>query len=620
MTFPVVIVAGGIASRLQPYSLDRPKSLMELEPGVTILDFILKRFTRANLSPIYLVTRKENIAPFKQKLGNKAVILSIDAEEFGNLYTVYTAIKNVDPPFLVAMSDHIFEFEMLKKLLTHSSNKAFTICLDRKPSLSEVKEGLKVKLQGGRVVEVGKNIESRYGIDTGLIIIRENARRYIEEVIREKGINASIGDALDEAAKDGEVDYVDVTGFLWKDIDTPSDLLYARKIYKQINLRDYGRKTSSLATKILVRPLTGYLAGKLKRTNASGAIPLSLFLLAMFSLVPSLFLDVLNTSYLYLAVYVYVLIFLTDFIDVIVSFHDLSPAYGNVALIGRALAEMGMLYFLVTSLGEINANVFYLAAVLGATSSILSVIFEHEEIRPSALTFLADPAVKFFLAMLLVMINQQILALAYWIASGLAVMFSAGTSIGAAKPTELTEEFPKIAERRGMIARRLERAGSKGFKLILVLIVLSYVNSHFGGYTLLQTGLLSINVSTAVSAITLLAIVYYGYYVLDGARVLVDALAVKMTSVLGITESVAEHIGLDILYLGVTLIALLYVPSLLRTIPKVGQLLELITSLVLLFFLLFFLYDLSRIIYKAFGEVFSEIIKRIEGALEYESR
>jgi hypothetical protein len=132
--------------------------------------------------------------------------------------------------------------------------------------------------------------------------------------------------------------------------------------------------------------------------------------------------------------------------------------------------------------------------------------------------------------------------------------------------------------------------------------------------------LLSIDVSTAVSAITLLAIVYYGYYVLDGVRVLVDALAVKMTSVFGITESVAKHIGLDLLYLGVTLLALLYVPSLLRTLPAVGQMLELIVSLILLIFLVFFMYDLSRVIYKAFGEFFSEIIKRIEGALEHESR
>ncbi|MCC6003716.1 MAG: NTP transferase domain-containing protein [Thermofilum sp.] len=619
MTFPVVIVAGGVASRLQPYSSERPKSLMELEPGVAILDFILKRFTRANLNPVYLVTRREYITLFKQKLGNKAVILSVDAEEFGNLYTVHTAFKHVDPPFLVAMSDHVFEYGMLKKLLSHFSNKAFTICLDRKPSLSEVKEGLKVKLQGERVVEVGKSIESRYGIDTGLIIVRENARRYIEEVIAERGPNAAIGEALDRAAKDGEVDYVDVTGFLWKDIDTPSDLLYARKIYRQINLRDYGRKTASLATKILVRPLTGYLAGRLGRNNASRVILLSLYILAMFSLVSLLFLDALKTSHMYLAAYVYVLIFLTDFIDVLVSFQDLFPTY-NVALISRVLAETSMLYFLVASLGEISANVVYLVAVLGATSSMLTIIYEREELKPAALTFLADPALKYFLALLLVMINQQILALAYWIASGLAVMFSAGTSIGAAKPTELTEEFPKIAERRSLAARKLERAGSKGFKLILALIVLSYVNSHFGRFTLLQTGLLSIDVSTAVSAITLLAIVYYGYYVLDGVRVLVDALAVKMTSVFGITESVAKHIGLDLLYLGVTLLALLYVPSLLRTLPAVGQMLELIVSLILLIFLVFFMYDLSRVIYKAFGEFFSEIIKRIEGALEHESR
>jgi phosphatidylglycerophosphate synthase len=83
---PVVIVAGGVASRLRPYSEERPKSLMELEPGLTIADFILERFRRAGLSPVYLVTRKEFPEVFRSKLGSSVAILTVDREEFGNLY------------------------------------------------------------------------------------------------------------------------------------------------------------------------------------------------------------------------------------------------------------------------------------------------------------------------------------------------------------------------------------------------------------------------------------------------------------------------------------------------------------------------------------------------------
>ncbi|AKG38582.1 hypothetical protein MA03_03780 [Infirmifilum uzonense] len=102
-------------------------------------------------------------------------ILTVDLEEFGNLYTVYTAMREVGPPFLVSMSDRIFEYEILERIIFESSDKAFVICLDLKPSAAEALEGLKVRLKGGEIVEVGKGIETRHGIDTGLILVRDKS-------------------------------------------------------------------------------------------------------------------------------------------------------------------------------------------------------------------------------------------------------------------------------------------------------------------------------------------------------------------------------------------------------------------------------------------------------------
>jgi 1L-myo-inositol 1-phosphate cytidylyltransferase/CDP-L-myo-inositol myo-inositolphosphotransferase len=81
------------------------------------------------------------------------------------------------------------------------------------------------------MVAVGKSLESRYSINTGLILVREKAYAYVERVISEKESIASIGDALDLAAKEGEVDYVDVTGLLWKDVDMAEDLAKARALF-----------------------------------------------------------------------------------------------------------------------------------------------------------------------------------------------------------------------------------------------------------------------------------------------------------------------------------------------------------------------------------------------------
>jgi MurNAc alpha-1-phosphate uridylyltransferase len=54
-----IILAAGIGSRLRPFSETSPKCLMELEPGTSILDFILERVRRAGLKRIIVVNRSE---------------------------------------------------------------------------------------------------------------------------------------------------------------------------------------------------------------------------------------------------------------------------------------------------------------------------------------------------------------------------------------------------------------------------------------------------------------------------------------------------------------------------------------------------------------------------------
>ena len=53
---PVAILAAGKATRLKPYSDQAPKFMMELEPGVTILDFIIERVKSLGITKIFTVS------------------------------------------------------------------------------------------------------------------------------------------------------------------------------------------------------------------------------------------------------------------------------------------------------------------------------------------------------------------------------------------------------------------------------------------------------------------------------------------------------------------------------------------------------------------------------------
>lgn len=254
---PIVIIAAGIASRLEPYSREMPKCFMELEPDVTILDFILNRIEKINPPRILIVVRSQFKKVFEEKLKGKAELIETDIEEFGNLYSVSLAMKHLNAgAFLLLMSDHIFERSILDKVLSHKSQAAFTVCLDKKPSRAEAKEGLKLTLSGGVVVSSDKTATPQHGIDTGIILCREDSKAFVERAIENFGYKASIADALNLAAADGKVDYLDVTGKLWKDVDTPEDLIKARRVYWQIIRKELIKSEDGLVSRYLNRPIS----------------------------------------------------------------------------------------------------------------------------------------------------------------------------------------------------------------------------------------------------------------------------------------------------------------------------------------------------------------------------
>jgi len=292
----------------------------------------------------------------------------VDLEEFSNLYSVYTALKHVKPPFLVAMSDHVFEYEVLRRILSHRSSRAFTIYLDREPSRAEAQEGLKVKLVRGVVVAVGKSLESRYGIDTGLILVREKAYAYVERVISEKGPTASIGDALDLAAREGEVDYVDVTGLLWKDVDTAEDLAKARALSKRILIRDYGKRCSGPLTLALIRPATLRLAAlEPPSARARAALLAASLLLALGALTLS---AAPPPQPILAFALLYAVAFLEDLADLVAVLARRGEGLVRVVALAELVAEVGVLSLIVNTLGE---RVPHTLTALAAASSAVPI-------------------------------------------------------------------------------------------------------------------------------------------------------------------------------------------------------------------------------------------------------
>jgi len=239
-----IVLAAGKGTRLKPYTKGKSKALLEIAPNVTIIEFIVDQLIKIGVDKITIAVRPEFLDQFKKKLGEKAKIVTVESEEeFGNLYTLGTALKEVkEGRIVVVMSDHIFERKILERFIGYSGDKSIVLGLDRRPDKEKEMEGLKVKLNVESVKEVGKKLKKYEGIDVGIFLLTDESYPIIKEVLEIKGSGANLSDLVNHAVKRIGVGYVDITGGLWMDIDTINDLKKARKLYWEIieknSLRD----------------------------------------------------------------------------------------------------------------------------------------------------------------------------------------------------------------------------------------------------------------------------------------------------------------------------------------------------------------------------------------------
>jgi len=617
--FPVVIIAGGVASRLEPYSSETHKCLMELEPNVTILDSIMKKIEKTNPPRTLIVIRPEFKKIFEERLKGKAELIETDVEEFGNLYSVSLAMKRLDAsPFLLLMSDHIFEQSILDRVLSITSQAAFTVCLDKKPSRAEVREGLKLALRGGAVVHADKALSPRYGIDTGIILCRENSKAYIERAIENSGFKATIADALNLAAADGKVDYVDVTGKLWKDVDTSEDLVEARKVYWQILRKELTKPEDGLVSRYLNRPISTRISIMAYRRSFR-IEPLTVTLVS--------FILGLSASLL-LAMRVFILggllVQLASVIDGVDGelarlYRKATPWGGYLDSVLDRISDIAIVAGLTLS-SPIIDDFTLLFAILAAANSIFVSYVTHNlsTLGVSTEKLRKIPAtrdVRLFVVFIASLLSLPIIGL-YYLA--VAPIFYLSYSLALAykmKRGEIKlervrrEPKPEILIERKEISNTIKSLISNSIKLGLALLIVSMIAPVISGITLINLNGLALSSDHILSILNLIVIIYFGYRIMLALKAMIDVIAKRLVGTVGITETTLKHMLVDCLYIVLAALLWVYLPPQLNT--YMGEWASRLASLIIFVFFLLILYDLAKLLYKTFGDFYKEIVEKI---------
>ena len=621
---PIVIIAGGVASRLEPYSGEMHKCLMELEPNVTILDFILDRIGARggiNSPRVLAVIRPQFKEVFEERLRGKAELIETDVEEFGNLYSVSLAMRHLDAgSFLLLMSDHIFERSILAKILSIQSEAAFTVCLDRKPSRAEAKEGLKLALGGGAIVRADKTLSPRHGIDTGIILCRENARPYIEKAIGDLGSKARIADVLNLAAAEGKVDYVDVTGKLWKDVDTPEDLIEARKVYWQVLRKELVKPEDGLVSKYINRPMSTRISIMAYRKGLK-IEPLAVTLL-------SFALGLVGSILLVLRVFIFGGLFvqlasLIDGVDGELArlYHKATSWGGYVDSVLDRISDVVIVAGLTLASPTVD-TLTVLLAVLAASNVVFVSYLTHnlgrlgvdtEKLRKVPATRDA----RLFVVFVASLVSLPIIAL-WYLALAPIVYLSYSMVLAYKMRSEKTqlervkrEPVPEILIEKKEITKGIESLVSNTTKLGLALFVVLMITPVVSGITLFDLDGLALSSDHLLSTLNLIVIICFGYRILLALRIVIDITTKRLVGIVGVTESTIKHMLADCLYIVLAALLWVFLPPQLKLVPYMGELASRLASLTILVFFLLVLYDLAKLLYRTFGGLYKEMIAKI---------
>ena len=154
-----------------------------------------------------------------------------------NGVSLLTAANRVTSPFLLTMSDHLFDRSIVDLLVRDAVLDQLNLAIDRKlDSIFDVDDAMKVQTRSGQILKIGKDLPVYDAIDTGLFICPLDIFDYLERAKR--GGDCSLADGVRSMASEGKARAVDIGNAWWQDIDTPEMLARAETQLRSRLTRD----------------------------------------------------------------------------------------------------------------------------------------------------------------------------------------------------------------------------------------------------------------------------------------------------------------------------------------------------------------------------------------------
>jgi 1L-myo-inositol 1-phosphate cytidylyltransferase len=230
-----LILAAGNGSRIASVADGGPKPLVPV-CGVPLLEHVMTSAREAGIERFVIVAgyRADLIRRWLsgRSIASPSVTL-IENPEYhkANGVSALAAKSELNQPFLLLMSDHIFEPETAKALLRQPlAEDEVTLAVDRKlDRIFDLDDATKVRCEGNHVVEIGKDLSHYNALDTGMFFCSPALFSCLESV--KKNGDCSLSDGMRKLAQHRKLRTFDIGDGHWQDVDSPQALEHVERIF-----------------------------------------------------------------------------------------------------------------------------------------------------------------------------------------------------------------------------------------------------------------------------------------------------------------------------------------------------------------------------------------------------